>query len=338
VQDDRKFSFVDLADECLRASAKVLYADLRLFMRFKIFVPCLTLLSLGCAQAPNPALVSLEAEVRRLRSDQERMSSQIEQMNNRLVLTEDTARAARIAVDSGDRRRVIRLGADATSAEPIRVDSTTRNATEDAGDGTNRTVIRATRGDRPQDPTGFSVVQPSERLPVAPAPPIPAAATAPATRPATVPVPGSPVVAPVRGPGASWTAPGVAPALGVLDPAAVGVYDSALALARGGHCPEAVGAFAQFLSRWPAHPHADNAMYWRAECLLQGGDMAQATREFEALVAHYPGGNKVPDALYKLATTYARLGDGAASTRAAQRLASEFPDSEAARRIRSERE
>ena len=99
-----------------------------------------------------------------------------------------------------------------------------------------------------------------------------------------------------------------------------------------------MSAFESFLSRWPNHPHADNAMYWRAECILQGGDRHRAVREFEALVTRFPAGNKVADALFKLAVTYRRLGDRAAADRAAQRLYVEFPDSEAARRIRGEGE
>ena len=64
----------------------------------------------------------------------------------------------------------------------------------------------------------------------------------------------------------------------------------------------------------------------------------RAVQEFEGLVARFPAGNKVADALYKLAVTYGRLGDDARAARATQRLTTEFPDSDAARRIRGERE
>jgi tol-pal system protein YbgF len=130
----------------------------------------------------------------------------------------------------------------------------------------------------------------------------------------------------------------VAMGTGTLDPQAVPAYDAALAMARGGRCTEAVDAFTRFLVRWPDHPHADNAMYWRAECFLRGGDAPRAVQEFEGLVARFPAGNKVADALYKLAVTYGRLGDEPRAAHATQRLTTEFPDSEAARRIRGERE
>ncbi len=294
--------------------------------------------AVGCASANDHGLAQLEADVRRLHSEQERMAAQLDQMNNRLTLTEDTARQARVATE--DRTRSISLGTDRPRMEPIRIDSSTRDLNvPEEGDPSTRTSIRVSRGDRVGEPTGFSVVGTSERLPVVPVapPPPPGAPSArPGAPPATTP-------SPVRGPGASLDAPAapmvpIVEGSGTLDPTALTAYNDALSMARGGRCREAVDAFGSFLARWPAHPHADNAMYWRAECILQNGDRHLAVREFEGLVARFPAGNKVPDALYKLAQTYRRLGDRAASDRAAQRLTAEFPDSEAARRIRDERE
>ncbi len=296
--------------------------------------------SLGCAGPSDQAFATLDAEMRRLRSEQERMASQIDQINNRLVLTEDTARAAHNAVEGEERRRVISLGTDRAASEPIRVDSTTRSATvPDESDAATRPTIRVSRGDRPADPSGFTVLPPSERLPVVPVAPLPVMG-APGIRPTATPPAAPSAPATPRGPGASLDAPMVpiTEGSGTLDPRALTAYDDALAMARGGRCREAVSAFEGFLSQWPNHPHADNAMYWRAECILQGGDRHRAVQEFEALVTRFPAGNKVADALFKLAVTYRRLGDRAAADRAAQRLNVEFPDSEAARRIRGEGE
>jgi tol-pal system protein YbgF len=283
----------------------------------------------ACAGPNDGALTSLEAEVRRLRSEQERMASQIDQIQNRLTLTEDTARAAHNAVDVANRRQVISLGTDTLPTEPIRVDASRSAVTQDEGASPSsaRTSIRVTRGDRPPEPSGFTALPPSERLPVTPVPPLPQGAP---RLPITVPPP--PPGAP-RGPGATYE-----PVPGALDPNAVPAYNDALRLARGGRCSEAIEGFARFLARWPEHPHADNAAYWRAECVLQGGDARRAAQEFEGLVARYPTGNKVPDALYKLSVIYRRLGDATASMRVTQRLETEFPDSDAARLVRSERE
>mgnify|MGYP003377543651 CR=1 FL=1 len=100
----------------------------------------------------------------------------------------------------------------------------------------------------------------------------------------------------------------------------------------------AVEAFAGFLVRWPAHPHADNAMYWRAECFLRSGDAPRGVRELQGLLERFPVGNKVPDALFTLRTALLRAGDAAGAERAGQRLLNDHADSEAARRLRDERE
>ena len=78
-------------------------------------------------------------------------------------------------------------------------------------------------------------------------------------------------------------------------------------------------------------------MYWRGECFARTGDTRRAVTEWEGLLSRFPTGNKVADALYKLAVSYRRLGDAAAAARAAQRLMDEFPDTDAARRVRTER-
>jgi tol-pal system protein YbgF len=304
-------------------------------MRRPIF-SALAVFAIGCASTQQD-VSTLEAEVRRLRTEQERQAAQIDQIRNRLMLTEDTARAARNAAEGVSRGRTISLGTDAPPAEPIRVDATTRgvDAPEEPADPGSRTTIRATRGDRAPDTTGFTVLPPSERLPVVPVPPAPVPGA-----PRAAPAPPPPAPTGGRGPSAEAAAPMVPVAMGTgtLDPQAVPAYDEALAMARGGRCTEAVDAFTRFLVRWPDHPHADNAMYWRAECFLRGGDAPRAVQEFEGLVARFPAGNKVADALYKLAVTYGRMGDSARAARATQRLTAEFPDSEAARRIRGERE
>lgn len=124
---------------------------------------------------------------------------------------------------------------------------------------------------------------------------------------------------------------------GTLDPGAVSAYDAALSLVRSDRCHDALSAFASFLSRWPDHPHADNAMYWRGECLLRLGETQRGIEEFDALLRRYPSGNKAPDALLKLFLTWRAVGDEARATAAAERLLHDFPGSDAARRAQAER-
>lgn len=295
----------------------------------------------GCQAAGS---ASLEAEVRRLRAEQERHAALIEQLQNRQNLTEDTARSARHALEQ--RRETITLGAEGQSPEPIRVDASTRSAEAPPAEGGQRTEIRIGRNDRIPERSPF-VVHPVDRLQVVPVPPAPGQPGAPSTsptRPATQPAqPAQPGARPdasslPTAPSRNGRTIAEGYSTGVLDAGASTAYDDALAMVRAGRCAEATTAFADFLSRWPQHPHADNAMYWRGECLQRAGDAAGAVREWEALLERFPAGNKVPDALYKLAQARRRGGDVAAAERHERRLLEGFPDSDAARRLRDERQ
>lgn len=124
-----------------------------------------------------------------------------------------------------------------------------------------------------------------------------------------------------------------APRPSALDPDARRAYDDALALVRAKKCAAALDAFAGFIVRWPDHPNADNAMYWRGECYVELGDLPRAVEQFEGTIARFPLGNKVPDALLKLGLSYQKLGNQARAKDAFERLEREYPKSEARRKI-----
>ncbi len=96
---------------------------------------------------------------------------------------------------------------------------------------------------------------------------------------------------------------------------------------------EGLAALAAFLVKWPDHPNAGNATYWRGECFYAKGDYARAAEQFEGTIARFPFHNKVPDALLKLGATYEKLGDAGRSTAALARLKRDYPRSEAAKRL-----
>lgn len=125
---------------------------------------------------------------------------------------------------------------------------------------------------------------------------------------------------------------------GKSSPAAQKEYDDALALARARSWDRCLEAFAGFLVRYPDHPNADNATYWRGECLLGKGDSKGAVQQLEAVVAGWPKGNKAPDALYKLVQTYVALGDLPRAEQAKKKLLTSHPQSEAAKKLRSKAE
>ena len=120
---------------------------------------------------------------------------------------------------------------------------------------------------------------------------------------------------------------------GALDPAAARAYDAALSLVNAKHYDRALDALAAFLVRWPDHPYADNAMYWRGECYFARGEYLRASEQFEGVLARFPAGNKAPDALLKLGMSHQKLGDPAKAKECFDRLAQSYPQSDASRRI-----
>ncbi len=128
-----------------------------------------------------------------------------------------------------------------------------------------------------------------------------------------------------------------APPSSALNPEAKRSYDAALALVNGHQYDQALDAFAAFLVRWPDHPNADNAMYWRGECYYAKGEFARAAEEFEGATVRFPLGNKVPDCLLKLGLCQQKLGNQEKAKTYFDRLSQEFPRSEAARRIQDGR-
>ena len=127
-----------------------------------------------------------------------------------------------------------------------------------------------------------------------------------------------------------------APRPSALDPEARKAYDAALAQVNGKQYAQALEAFAGFLLRYPDHPFAANAMYWRGECYFAQGDYLRAAEQFDGVVARYPLGNKTPDALLKLGLTQQKLGNPQKAKEYFDKLLHEYPRSEAARRVPSQ--
>jgi tol-pal system protein YbgF len=118
-----------------------------------------------------------------------------------------------------------------------------------------------------------------------------------------------------------------------LDPQARPAYDAALGLVRARQYDAALDALAAFLVKWPDHPYADNAMYWRGECYFAKGDYLHASEQFEGVVSRFPAGPKAPDAWLKLGVSHQKLGDPVKAKECFDRLARSYPRSEAAHHI-----
>ena len=118
-----------------------------------------------------------------------------------------------------------------------------------------------------------------------------------------------------------------------LDPEAKRAYDAAYALVSGHKYEQALDALAAFLLKWPDHPYANNAMYWRGECYFARGDYQRASEQFDGVLKRYPAGAKAPDALLKLGISQQKLGNTTKAKECFDRLAQQYPGTEAARHI-----
>jgi tol-pal system protein YbgF len=127
--------------------------------------------------------------------------------------------------------------------------------------------------------------------------------------------------------------PTAPPPSSALDPAAKPAYEAALALVGARQYDRALDALAAFLVKYPDHPYADNAMYWRGECYFAKGDYLHAAEQFEGTVTRFPAGNKAPDAMLKLGMSQQKLGNPVKAKEIFDRLAQTYPQSEAVRHI-----
>ena len=119
----------------------------------------------------------------------------------------------------------------------------------------------------------------------------------------------------------------------IMDPEAKRSYDNALSLVSSKQYDRALEALAGFLVRWPDHPYAENALYWRGEVYFARGEHLRAAEQFEAVLARFGGGNKAPDALLKIGMCHDRLGSSERAREYWDRLRREHPRSDAAKKI-----
>ncbi|MBX3219243.1 MAG: tol-pal system protein YbgF [Labilithrix sp.] len=124
-----------------------------------------------------------------------------------------------------------------------------------------------------------------------------------------------------------------APRPSILDPEAKRSYENALSLVNSKQYERALEALAAFLVRWPDHPYAENALYWRGEAYFARGEHLRAAEQFEAVLARFGGGNKAPDALLKIGMCHDRLGSADRAKEYWDRLRRDHPRSDAVKKI-----
>src|SRR5262249_22321252 len=146
-----------------------------------------TIVLVGCAGAQHSTR-QIEAQIRQLREEQERQAHQIELLEHRVILAEDSARLARHALTVSGVRATARSGeARASEAEPI-PSAAAPGSTEGPPEGTPhaehepasvRPVVRASGRQRAPESAIPIVVHDGDRLPVVPVAPAPGPSSAP---------------------------------------------------------------------------------------------------------------------------------------------------------------
>lgn len=262
----------------------------------------------GSSSALRDDVRRLTLQVEDLRRNQHAMDERLSQIGDHTYALED--RVARAATGAAPAHRpVVRLRtAEEADAAPaaVPVDGDVPAEPAPAPPADNRPVLRIEgrreRAARSAGPTGSA--GPVERLPLA---------ALPGDREGAI-------------------GPVAQPALLADDPlAAVHAYEAAYALVRERRFDEALASFEEFLRRYPQHPYADNALYWRGEAYYAQGQYLRAVGEFERLLQRFPDGNKAPDALLKLGLCYQSLGDARQASTYLTRVRADFPHSDAAR-------
>jgi tol-pal system protein YbgF len=122
-------------------------------------------------------------------------------------------------------------------------------------------------------------------------------------------------------------------ALTAFSPEAKRAYESALTLVRSKQYDKALDALSSFLVRFPDHPYAENATYWRGECFYAKGEYARAVEQFEGVIARFPFGNKTPDAMLKLGLCQQKLGSQDQAMKTFAELRDRYPKSDAVRQV-----
>ncbi|MGE4442920.1 MAG: tol-pal system protein YbgF [Desulfomicrobium sp.] len=108
-------------------------------------------------------------------------------------------------------------------------------------------------------------------------------------------------------------------------------YARALVSYQAGRYALARERFAAFMTAFPGHALAPNALYWSGETWYAQGDYDRAAEFFAQVVRDFPRHAKSPDALLKLAYSSLRQGRLEQAGKYLRRLEASYPDSPASR-------
>ena len=107
-------------------------------------------------------------------------------------------------------------------------------------------------------------------------------------------------------------------------------FDHGLEMMKTGNAEAGVAQMQQFVTDWPRHPKADNALYFAGLALAADKDFERAAALFDRVIANYPAGDAVLDSMLKLADCRARLNKPREARATWEKIVSNYPGTAAA--------
>jgi tol-pal system protein YbgF len=107
-------------------------------------------------------------------------------------------------------------------------------------------------------------------------------------------------------------------------------FERALALMKTGASERGVAQMQQFVTDWPRHPRADNALYFAGLAHMAEKNFESAAALFERVLAQYPAGDAVLDSMLKLAECRHKLNRTREAKATWEKIVSTFPGTAAA--------
>ena len=85
-------------------------------------------------------------------------------------------------------------------------------------------------------------------------------------------------------------------------------------------------AFEEFVSRYPNHEFAPDALYFLADILVQQENFADALEAFREVQRRFPTASRVPDSLYRIAMIQIEMDDLDEAEQTLQRIVNTYPE------------
>ena len=107
-------------------------------------------------------------------------------------------------------------------------------------------------------------------------------------------------------------------------------YLAAFQRLKSGSYDQAIGAFQEFLGKYPESPYAPNAQYWIGEAFYVDREFDKAWGAFAKVLNRYPASAKASDALLKQGMLRIEQGNNDDARRLLRKVLADYPNSTAA--------